>query len=136
MDVSLQVNRTYIYSEENIRLFELFIVYVYVGKDHRNTEINEAKCTWFSKSPDPELKDTVLSKDVLLEHIKRSALWREHLDNVVLPWAEHGAGNLILSCARSAFLYGNNKILKQPFKMLCQHEDVRQVIAQISNMDV
>ena len=32
----------------------------------------------------------------------------------------NGAGNLILSCAKSTFLSGNKKILKQPFKILCK----------------
>ena len=51
--------------EENIRLLELFILYV--------SDINEARFTLFLKPPDPKLKDTVLSKDALFEHIKRSA---------------------------------------------------------------
>ena len=32
----------------------------------------------------------------------------------------YGAGNLILGCAKSTFLSGNKKILKQPFKILCK----------------
>ena len=32
----------------------------------------------------------------------------------------YGAGNLILGCAKSTFLGGNKKILKQPFKILCK----------------
>ena len=58
-------------SEENLRLLELFILYVYFGKNHRYTGINEARCTSFFKSPNPKLKDTV--SDALIEHIKRSA---------------------------------------------------------------
>ena len=46
------------------------------------------------------------------------------------------AGNLILSCAESTFLDGNKKIFKQPFKVLCQHVDVRPAIASIANFDV
>ena len=59
------------------------------GKDHKYTDINEVSCTSFFKSRDPKLKDTVLSKNTLLEHIKRPAyqtgwLWRECFNNVEL----------------------------------------------------
>ena len=47
--------RIHLYIEENVKRLELFILYVYVGKDHRNTDVNKAKRTSFSKSPDPEL---------------------------------------------------------------------------------
>ena len=46
---------------------------MYFGKDHRYTDINEAMCPSFFKSPDPKLKGTVLSEDALLEDIKQSA---------------------------------------------------------------
>ena len=77
-------------SEENIRLLELFILYGCCGKDRRYTDINQARCTSFFKSSDLKLKDMILSKDALLEHMKRSAyqvgwLWRECFDNAVLP---------------------------------------------------
>ena len=77
-------------SEENIRLLELFILYVYFDKNHRYTDLNEARCTSFFKSPDLKLKYMVLTKVALLEYIKRSAyqaccLWRECFDNAFLP---------------------------------------------------
>ena len=77
-------------SEENLRLIEEFLLYLYFGKDHKYIDINEARCTSFFKSPDPKLRETILSKDALLEHIKRSAyqagwLWKECLYNVILP---------------------------------------------------
>ena len=55
--------------------------------------ITGTSCTSFFKSPDLKLKDTVLSKDALIEHINRSAyragwLWRESFDNAVLPGPE------------------------------------------------
>lgn len=53
-------------SEKTIRLLELFILYVYFGKDHRYSDINDAGYT-------------VLSKDALLEYIKRSGLVMERL---------------------------------------------------------
>ena len=59
-------------SEENIRLLDLFMLYVYFGKDHSYTDINEARCASFFKSPEPKLKDMVLLKDALNEHIKQS----------------------------------------------------------------
>ena len=60
----------------------------YFGKDHRNTDISKARCTLFSKFPDPKLKDIFLSKDALLEQIKRLSISRECLDNVFLPSSE------------------------------------------------
>ena len=46
------------------------------------------------------------------------------------------AGSFILSSVQSTFLDGNEKILKQPFKMLWQHVGVRRAIARIANVDV
>ena len=66
-------------SEKNIRLLELFILYVYFGKDHIYTDINEARYTSFFKTPYPKLKDAVLSKDALLGYIKRSWLILERI---------------------------------------------------------
>lgn len=80
-------------SEENIRLLELFMLYVQFGKNHRYTDINEGSYISFFKSLSPKLKGTVLLKDALLENIKQSVyqvgrLWRECFDNVVLPGPE------------------------------------------------
>ena len=51
----------------------------YFGNDHRNTDINKARCTLFSKSPDPELKDMVLSKGALLEQIRSDHPYPENV---------------------------------------------------------
>ena len=65
-------------------------MYMYFGKDHKYTDINDARCTSFFKSPDPKLNHRILSRGALLEHVKRSAyqagwLWAECLANVILP---------------------------------------------------
>lgn len=119
-------------SEENTRLLELFILYVYIGKDHRYTDINNTRCTSFFKSPVSKLTDTVLSKEGLIVHIKQSAyqacwLWKECFDNLFLPvseisdWKPYFELCLDLTLKYFIFLDGNQKILKQPFKMLCQY---------------
>lgn len=55
-------NSPFVTSKENMRLLELFILYEDVGLGHRNTDINKARCALFSKSPNPELEDEVLSR--------------------------------------------------------------------------
>ena len=77
-------------SKENLKILEEFMLFVYFGKDHKYTDINDARCTSFFKSPDPKLKETILSRDALFEHVKRSTyqagwLWKECLVNVILP---------------------------------------------------
>ena len=79
--------------KENIKLVELFVRYMYFGNNHRYTDINEARCTSFFKSLNPKLKDTVLSKDTLLEHKKQSTyqvgwICRKCFNNVALPVSE------------------------------------------------
>ena len=111
---------------------------MYIGKDHRYTDINNTRCTSFFKSPVSKLTDTVLSKEDLIVHIKQSAyqagwLWKECFDNLFLPvsetsdWKPYFELCLILTLRYFTFLDGNKKILKQPFKM-CQYVDVRQAI--------
>ena len=77
-------------SKENLAMLEEFLLFVYFGNDHKYTDINDARCSSFFKSPDPKLKETVLSRDALFEHSKRSSyqagwLWKECLVNVILP---------------------------------------------------
>ena len=64
-------------------------MFVYFGKCHRFSDINDAWIVSFFGSPDPKLRETVLSRNGLLKHIKRSAyqagwLWRECLSNITL----------------------------------------------------
>ena len=120
--------------KENIKLVELFVRYMYFGNNHRYTDINEARCTSFFKSLNPKLKDTVYQK-MLYWSTKNSQpiKWAGYVENVSImllsQFLNYGTGNLTLDCAQSTFLDGNKKILKQPFKMLCQHVDVRRAIA-------
>ena len=77
-------------NEENINLLEEIMLYLYFGKDHGYSSINDARCKSFFRSPDPNLRETILSKEALLEHIKRSTyqagwMWRECERNIVLP---------------------------------------------------
>lgn len=60
-------------SEVNIRLLELFILYVYFCKNCRYTDTKKARFISFVKSPNLKLKGTFLLKDDFLEDIKRSA---------------------------------------------------------------
>ena len=66
------------------------MTYVYFGKSHRFSDINDDRIVSFFGSPDPKLRETVLSRNGLLEHVKQSAyqagwLWRECLLNIILP---------------------------------------------------
>ena len=116
------------------RLLELFILYVYFGKNHRYTDINEARCTSFFKSPDLKLKDTVLSKDALIEHIKRSAyragwLWRESFDNVVLPGPERWGWKPYFELCTKYFPRWHQEDSQTTIQVLCQHVGVRRATA-------
>ena len=128
-------------SQENISLLELFTLQAYFGKDQRSTDINETRCTSFFKSPQSKAERYCFIKRYFnWAHKTIDPInWAGYGENVLTLFPQvlnYGAGNLILSCAQSTFLNGNKRILKQPFKMLCQHMDVRQAIAGIANVEI
>ena len=77
-------------TNNNKKILEDFLIYVYHGSNHRFTDINDARIVSFFQSADPKLRETILSSDAHLEHTKRSAyqsgwLWAECVANINLP---------------------------------------------------
>ena len=79
-----------IVTKDHQNILEDFFMFVYFGKNHQYDDINNSRCISFFNSPDPKLKEIIMSKDALLQHIKRAAyqagwLWKESTTNVILP---------------------------------------------------
>ena len=86
-------------TKHNLLVLEKFLIYVYHGRNHKFSDINEARITSFFVSSDPNIRGTILSRNALLQHIKRSAyqsgwLWAECLANICLV-LRYGVGKWI-----------------------------------------
>ena len=76
--------------ERQIDAIEHFLMSIYFTANNSYSSIDEARVQSFFKSPDPDLRSTILSRSGLTEHIKRSCLiagwvWKGCLYNVEIP---------------------------------------------------
>jgi hypothetical protein len=78
-------------TSEQIEVISKYLCNVYYPKEKDNRpSLAELRMKHFFKSPDPKLKNLILSKEALVEHIKRAAfqagwLWKESQQNPVYP---------------------------------------------------